>query len=105
MTPKLSNRMILALAGVVSVVGLADAAVDTDWDEFGLFVLVLVLVVVLAARISWGRPAVPLRGDLVAWLEERAVDGGESPEAVADRAVAAYRAGLTISPDDASSGS
>lgn len=101
LTPNLSNKVILFLASIVAIVGVIDAWVDADWDLGALFGLILVLLVVLWARLSYGRPAVPLRADLVGWLDERAVSAGESIEGVADRAVSAYRAGLTVSADDA----
>ena len=45
-----------------------------------------------------GCGAVPLRRDLVTWLRRRAATTGEPLEAVADRAVAAYRRRLDPEP-------
>jgi len=93
--PNLSNKLILAAASAIAVVGLVDAAVAAAWDLVVLIGMILGLHVVLWIQLSWGRPAVPLRADLVRWLGDRAVAGGEPVERVADRAVAAYRVGLS----------
>jgi len=93
--PSLSNKLILIAASLTAVVGVADAAVAGNWDLVAVLGIVLGLQVLLWIRISWGRPAVPLRADLVRWLGDRAVAGGEPLERVADRAVGAYRTGLT----------
>ena len=98
MSPALVNRLLLALVVVVAVVGLADSSVQGDWDVFVLFAAIAVVVTVLLLRTFAGRVAISLRRDLVEWLDERAVAGGEPPERVADRAVSAYRAGLSVDP-------
>ncbi|MGI9604356.1 MAG: hypothetical protein ACR2QE_20925, partial [Acidimicrobiales bacterium] len=100
MTPNIRSRLLLAATAVVVVVGLADAAASGEWDLFGLLAIIVVLQGLIWLQLSWGRPAVPLRADLVSWLDDRAVAGGESVENVADRAIGAYRAGLTgVDPD------
>ena len=68
--------------------------------SFRAFRMMAALMVVLLFRTLSGRPAVPLRRDLVAWLDERAVSAGEPLERVADRAVSAYRAGLSVESTD-----
>jgi len=93
--PNLSNRILLGLSALMAGVGAAHAAVGEDWDAFALFTALAFMMAALLIRTVRGRPAVPLRADLVAWLEERATSGGESVEEVADRAVSAYRAGLS----------
>jgi hypothetical protein len=100
MTPSSQNRVVLALVATVSVVGVVDGIVSRDADVVALFALSLVGLALVYLRISWHRPAVPIRADLVRWMEERAVDGGESVDAVADRAIAAYRRGLTATESD-----
>jgi len=95
MVPNMSNKLILAAASVVAVVGVVDGTISNDWDLVIILAMILGLQLLLWGHISWGRPAVPLRADLVAWLRDRAVTGGESLERVADRAVGAYRVGLT----------
>jgi hypothetical protein len=99
-SPNLSNRLLVALAAVVAGVGIAEATVHRNWDVLGLFSGIVALMVVLLLRTFSGRPAVPLRRDLVAWLDERAVSAGEPLEQVADRAVSAYRAGLSVESAD-----
>lgn len=98
MSPALVNRLLLALVLVVAVVGLAEASVHGDWDVFVLFAAIAFVVTVLLLRTFVGRAAISLRRDLVEWLDERAVAGGEPPDRVADRAVSAYRAGLSVDP-------
>ncbi len=83
------------IVAAVTVVGIVDGIVSGDADVVALFALALLGWAVIFVRISWHRPTVPIRADLVRWLEERAIDGGESIDAVADRAIAAYRRGLT----------
>ena len=100
MVPNLSNRLILGAASIVAVIGVIDSAIGRQWDLLVVFSLVLALQLLLWAHISWGRPAVPLRADLVRWMSDRAVAGGEPVGRVGDRAVAAYRAGLTGSDPD-----
>ena len=60
---------------------------------FAVGLLLLMFVVVLRPASSQ-RGAVRLRSDLVEWLQQRSAATGETPEAVADRAVAAYRTSL-----------
>lgn len=100
MTPSTRNRILLVLLAVVAVVGLIDAVVSGDADVVALFALVLLGLTVMWARISWHRPAVPVRADLVTWMELRAIEGGESVDSVVDRAVSAYRSGLTTIDHD-----
>jgi len=95
LTPNLSNTLLLAAASIAAIIGIVDAAVELEWDLLVLFSIILGIHLVIWLHLSWGRPAVPLRADLVSWLRDRAVAGGEPVERVADRAVGAYRAGLT----------
>jgi hypothetical protein len=88
------NKVILALAAIVCAVGAVDAAVGHDLDLVAVFILAGVLQLALLLRLHTGRPAVPLRGDLVAWLRDRAAAEDEPIGAVADRCVAACRADL-----------
>jgi hypothetical protein len=88
------NKLILVVAALVCAVGAVDAAVGDDGDLVVVFILAGVLQLALLARLQTRRPAVPLRGDLVAWLRDRAAAEGEPIGAVADRCVAACRADL-----------
>jgi hypothetical protein len=93
-TPTDLNKLILALAVVVSVVGAIDAWVGESLDLVVVFALGGALQLALLLRLQGRRPAVPIRSDLVAWLRDRAAAGGEPIGAVADRCVAACRADL-----------
>jgi hypothetical protein len=88
------NRLILLLAVLVSAIGAFDAAIGRTWDLVVVFVLGAALQLALLIRLQFGRPAVPLRSDLVGWLRQRAAEHGEPMEALADRCVAAARADL-----------
>jgi hypothetical protein len=77
------------------MVGGLDAGRSGAWDLVAIFAALVVGLVALLARTSLQRPLVPLRADLVRWMGQRAAISGEPTGAVADRAVAAYRAGLT----------
>lgn len=94
MPPTDLNKLILALAVVVSGVGAVDAAIGRSMDLVVVFALGAFLQLALLVRLQARRPAVPLRADLVAWLRQRAAAQGEPVGAVADRCVAACRADL-----------
>jgi hypothetical protein len=91
MTPNNINRVLLTAALVALGVGLADAAIGGQWDLFAVMAVAAAGLVVVVSRATWGRPAVPLRSDLTAWLRERSQSTGEPMGAIADRAVARYR--------------
>ena len=74
---------------------MVDGIVSREWDFLAVFVAALALQLLLLARLSGRRPAVPIRRDLVAWLREQAALGGEPMESVADRAISAYQAGFS----------
>ncbi|MDH4144778.1 MAG: hypothetical protein OEY23_06350 [Acidimicrobiia bacterium] len=95
MTPTPTNALVAGLALVVCLVGAVDGVVSREWDFFALFLLSALLLVFLLARTNARRPAVPLRADLVDWLRDETALSGEPMGHLADRAVAAYRAGLT----------
>ena len=91
MSPIQVDKLILAIAAVVSAVGAVDAAVGGQADLVAVFLLTGTLQAALLVRLQADRPAVPLRGDLVRWLQDRAAAEGEPVGAVADRCVAACR--------------
>lgn len=95
MTPNLTNRLLLGAASILAVVAIVDAAIGREWDLVVVVALVLAVQIALWLRLSWGRTAVPIRHDLVRWLSDRAVAGGESVGHVAERAIGSYRLGLT----------
>jgi len=94
MAPTDLNRLILLLAALISAVGAVDALVGGTYDLVLVFALGALLQLALLVRLQFGRPAVPLRSDLVGWLRQRAAEHGEPMEALADRCVAAVRADL-----------
>lgn len=89
------ERALLVTVTLLSSIAAVDAAVGGAWDLVVLCAAVAGLVAVLLAAGVSGRTAVRLRPDLVRWLQRTAAAGGERPCDVADRAVAAHRAGLT----------
>jgi hypothetical protein len=86
------DRVLLGTAAVVAVIGAVDAAFSRDADLVALLVGLAVLLFVVLVRSHLARRSLPLRKDLVEWLEGRAVATGTSAEAVADRALASVRA-------------
>jgi hypothetical protein len=78
---------------VLAVAGFVDALRDDRTRSAVLFAPLLVGVVVLS-RTKSADTAVPLRRDLVSWLERTAPATGESPEDLANRAVSRLRAGF-----------
>lgn len=91
MNPTLTTKLLVGGGVVVMAIGAIEAAVGAEWDLFALFLLGGSLSLALLARLESRRPSIPVRRDLVAWLSDRALISGESPGAVADRALSAYR--------------
>ena len=91
------QRIRMPVAGIVlcAAVGLVDAATARTADLVAVFAVILVLALATVVRFGQDRTAVPLRGDLARWAAIRAAESGEDVARVVDRAVAAYRAGLT----------
>lgn len=86
--------LVLALAILVSLVGLLDAVVGGTWDFAVVFALAVALQLLLLVQAPNGRVVLTVRRDLAAWASDRAVATGESPDEVVDRCVAAVRADL-----------
>jgi hypothetical protein len=76
-------------------VGIVDTAIDRQWDVLAVLCVIGFLQLILLTQLHAHRPPVPIRADLVKWLRARAGMTDEDPGHLADRAVAAYRAGLT----------
>ncbi|RDI55276.1 hypothetical protein [Nocardia mexicana] len=95
MTTNTRSRWVAVVIAVVAGIGLIDAATGRTWDLVAVFGVIVVLGSVSAASHWAGRPSITLRRDLARWLAIRAADSGEAADRIADRAVAAYRAGLT----------
>lgn len=99
MVPTQRNKVILALTLVVTAAGVVEGVAGRVWDLAAMFGLLFVLQLVMLLAFQTGRPAVPLRRDLVCWLADRAAATGEPLERLADRCIAAYRAGMTSEPE------
>lgn len=95
MRPTLSTRLLLGAMVAASLIGAIDAGRGGQWDLVTLFAVLCVLSLYLLLRTSSLRPLVPIRGDLVRWMASRASVSAERTETLADRAISAYRAGLT----------
>ena len=94
MRPTMFTRITMLTMIVVAVIGAVDAAVGESWDLVVLLGSLAVLAAVLLAGTLGRRPLVPIRADLVRWMAGRVATSGERIEDLADRAIAAYRAGL-----------
>ncbi len=92
MTPSHSNISLVVVTVIVAAVGLVDAIVSDEADFAAVFGVMVLLLGALLLRTQTSRVRVTLRSDLVAWLRRRSAASGEPMEAIADRAVAAYRA-------------
>jgi transposase len=92
MAPTTLNRLVLLMSSLVLAVGVVDGIVSREWDFLAVFSAALALQLLLLARLSVRRPAVPIRRDLVAWLRDESALRGEPMEAIADRAISSYQA-------------
>lgn len=88
-------RGLMITVGVISLIGLIDAATGRNWDLVVVFGASVVFAAAAAVRLSGKRASIGIRDDLARWLQIRAAQGDEPVERVADRAVAAYRSALT----------
>jgi hypothetical protein len=91
----LRTAVLLVIALVVTAVGLVDVVRDGNSDLTLLFIGLLLLQAAALVTAALGHRGVRLRPDLTAWLTRQAAATGEPIERLADRCVAAYRAGLT----------
>jgi hypothetical protein len=92
-------RMAFAVMIAVTVVGVVAAGLGGDWDLAVIFMVLGVVAMALLARTSGRRPLVPIRADLVRWMNARAAVTGDRTEQLADRAIAAYRDGIAGQED------
>lgn len=84
---------------VVAGVGFVDAIVGGQADLAVVFAAIVALSLVAVARSWTHRHRVGLRADLVAWLSRRASERGTTLDDEAERAISAFRAGVTPDPD------
>ena len=95
----LGVKTALGAALVVTAVGAVATALGDDWDQFVLFLFVLLCQLGIAAALLGPRRLTTLRRDLARWTDERAAVTGEPESRIVDRAVAAYRDEL-FAPDE-----
>ena len=81
----------VATAGIVGVI---DATIGRSADLAVVFGAIVVLALVASLRAMTNRRRIPLRADLVAWLEQTALEEGTTVEEVADSTIALARAGI-----------
>lgn len=91
--------LVLVLATVVALVGLIDAVVGQTWDFAAVFGLAVLLQLLVLLQATTGRTTLTVRRDLAAWVADRAVATGETPDAVIDECLASVRAGLVDDRD------
>ncbi len=94
----LAPLVLVSASALATAVALVDVLQDGNGDLVVLLTVVLVLLVVAGAAVLRARAAVPLRSDLSTWLRRQSASTGEPLGRLADRCVAAYRAGLTGEP-------
>ncbi len=91
MEPSTYSLYLLAVAAAIAVVGAIDAAIGRQWDALAIFCGLAAILIGLVVMSRWGRPGVPVRADLVAWLRHRSLETAEPVGLVADRAISQYR--------------
>ena len=103
MTATATTKLLVTASLLTLTIGSIDAGISGDWDLFVIFLIAIGLSLTLLIRLESRRPAIAIRRDLVAWLEDRASVSGESLQSVTDRAIATFadRYGKVIDPEDA----
>jgi len=89
------NVFVLASSIVATAAGLLDAIAGRNWDLGAVFALAGVLQAIVLSGLWRERRSLPLRPDLAGWVRARAAATGEPAERLANRAMAAYRAGMS----------
>lgn len=95
---------VLALSAVLTAIAATDSIREEAWDLVPVLAVALVMQLSLLVGPGRTRRDVAVRADLFHWLAQRAAACGEDLDRVADRCVAAYRAGITVEPPEASPG-
>jgi hypothetical protein len=95
MVPVQRTTVLLVVALVVTAVGLFDVVRDGNSDLTIVLTGLALLQAAALLAVLLGSREVRLRPDLTAWLHRQAAATGEPVDRLADRCVAAYRAGLT----------
>jgi predicted Co/Zn/Cd cation transporter (cation efflux family) len=96
-------RILLATIVLFAAVAAFDAVRGEHWDQFAMLVAIVVVAVAALALYLRRRPGVRPRSDLMAWLADQAALTDDSPDAISDRALAAYRAEFLPGPKGGSS--
>jgi hypothetical protein len=91
---------LLVVALVPAGVGLVDVLRNGESDLVLVLTALLILLAAALATALRDRRAVELRPDLAGWLRTQSAATGEPVERLADRCVAAYRAGLAGVSED-----
>jgi hypothetical protein len=99
MSPRLQIRFLVGLGVVLTAIAAFDVANDLNWDAFWVLVGAGVIQLLAIAALGGARRSVPIRADLVRWLEHRSESTGESVHRIADRGLATYRASLEMPSD------
>ena len=99
-----ASRFALLMIAAVAAVGAIDAAIASTWDLVVLFAVISIAALGIVVHGLSRRRAVAVRADLARWLAVRASDGGERVDDVVDRAIAAYRAGISVEAGREASG-
>lgn len=91
-TAQLVSLASIAVCGGVGAL----QAVSDDETAFALLFCLITIIALAGFAAAWRSPAAPrLRDDVASWLEATSAITGESSEALANRAVSAYRASLS----------
>ena len=93
-------RTLLVSSIVVATVAGIDAGRGDHWDQFAMLLILGSLSAIALAVDTRRAPSVRLRPDLLAWVEDLASRTDDEPPRVVDRAVAAYRAGFSTTPEE-----
>ena len=88
-------RPLLTVAMALCLIGAIDSALDGAWDQVVLFVARCCCIAVASGAGTRSDGPSRCASDLSDWLRSRSELTGEPVETLADRAVAAHRAGLT----------
>lgn len=94
------HQVALTLSTVLTAIATVDAGRERAWDLVVLLSAALILQLGLLAGGRGARRDVSVRADLYAWAAQRSADTGEDLDHLADRCLAAYRAGLTADPEE-----
>lgn len=89
------NALVQLLALLATGASMVETVQGRDWDLTVVLGVVVALQAAVLAGLRTRRRPVGLRADLAGWIEEHAAATGEPAARLADRCVAAFRAGLT----------